>query len=587
MGANTAISFPFQYTVRDFYKSTVARHLLFLILALLTITLAGYHFGTFDQAIHIPFLKKYADPSLFPNDKFFDLRFLHYSYFWFFFEPFYWLGLLEEAMFLTHVFATYLTFWALWTLSYDLFQSPAASLLSLIVFVFPHLGFAAFSIFEFSLLNRTFVFPFLIFSLVLFLRQRYWLAFALLGVMYNLHVISVNFVLAMLLLDCLIEFRRVGWLNLLLGIVSFILTALPVLVWKFSGSGVDLTPRPEWFSIITRGVLYNIFYLFAGYPQVVLATLSGMGGLGLLFIARRFAPLPRTDRTIMIFIYAALLILGIQVIATHWLPVTIIIQSQITRAGLFILLFSYLYFTHYLVHWYESGGLSKFNFGLLMSICAISPFSFVPLIIWGIQRLTPWTRWQPAAAASIALVSLSTGSAAVAPGYEFWYPGIYISGHRTAWYDVQIWARNNTSKDTVFITPPQIWWWYESDWRVFSERSTVATLSELLEAAFAPEYIDQWQPRFEALAPGALEQFKGNYFENVKLTAQAFYGLSSGDLACIAGQYKASYLVVEKPHWRNFPEVYENEQYVVYDLRDKTRVCSAYSSGSAPSFPDK
>lgn len=587
MGANTRISFTFDHTARYFYKSTISRHFLFLILALFTIILAGYHFGTFDQAIHIPFLKKYADASLFPDDKFFDLRFLHYSYFWFFFEPFYRVGLLEEAMFLTHIFATYLTFWALWVLSYELFRNPVTSLLSLIIFVFPHLGFAAFSIFEFSLLNRTFVFPFLLFSLVLFLRQRYWLAFSLLGLIYNLHVISVNFVLAMLLFDCLVELRRVGWLNVVLGMGLFILTALPVLVWKLSGSGVDFSPQPEWFSIITRGILYSVFYIFAGYPQVLLATLSGLGGLGLLLIARRSAPLPQHDRTIMTFVYAVLIILGVQVIATYFLPLTIIIQSQITRAGLFILVFSYLYFTNYLVHWYESGGLSKFNFRLLIGICAISPFSFVPIVIWGMQRLMHWKRWQPVAVASLALLTMSTSSAVVAPGYKFWYPGIYTSGHKTSWYDVQIWARDNTPKDTVFITPPHIWWWYESDWRVFSERSTVVTLSELLEAAFAPEYIERWKPRFETLAPGALEQFKGNYFENVKITAEAFYSLSSEELKCIAGQYKASYLVVEKPYLRNFSVVYENDQYVIYDLRDQAYVCSNYNSTSTLSLPDE
>ena len=48
---------------------------------------------------------------------------------------------------------------------------------------------------------------------------------------------------------------------------------------------------------------------------------------------------------------------------------------------------------------------------------------------------------------------------------------------------------------------------------------------------------------------------------------QAFYSLSADDLLRVARQYGASYLVVEKPHRQDFPVVYENEQFVIYDLR--------------------
>jgi hypothetical protein len=100
-----------------FHHSAVQRHLLFLAAALVTIAVIGYHFGTFDQAIHIPFLKKYADPSLFPGDAFFEMRHQHYSFFWFLFLPFYKWGALEVVLFVVHVFITYFTYWALWTLS--------------------------------------------------------------------------------------------------------------------------------------------------------------------------------------------------------------------------------------------------------------------------------------------------------------------------------------------------------------------------------------------------------------------------------------------------------------------------------------
>ncbi len=37
--------------------SATRRHLLFLGATVFTVLFVGYHFGTFDQTIHIPFLK--------------------------------------------------------------------------------------------------------------------------------------------------------------------------------------------------------------------------------------------------------------------------------------------------------------------------------------------------------------------------------------------------------------------------------------------------------------------------------------------------------------------------------------------------
>ena len=53
---------------------TGLRHLLFLVSALFSILLIGYHFGTFDQVVHIPFMKAEADPSLYPGDALVALR---------------------------------------------------------------------------------------------------------------------------------------------------------------------------------------------------------------------------------------------------------------------------------------------------------------------------------------------------------------------------------------------------------------------------------------------------------------------------------------------------------------------------------
>jgi hypothetical protein len=544
----------------------VREHLLFSCATLFVVLFYGYHFGTFDQVIHLPFLKKFADASLYPGDPFMELRFQHYSYFWIVLVPFYKLGILEIAMFITHLLVTYSTFWALWTLSDFLFHNRLTNLISLVAFAFPHMTFGGWTIFEFSLLNRTFVLPFLLWAIILFLRRRYLLAFALLGLMYNLHALSVNFVLAMFLFDGVLERRKVGWRNLVLGLIFFMLAALPVLLWKLSGPGGDFGQQPEWFSIVARGMLYNNFHLFAPYPHILLVTAGGVGALALFFIVRRFAPPPEHDRTITNFMYALLLILLVQVITTSWLPLTIILELQIIRAGVFVLILSYLYFANYLAASFQSRVGDKFDWILLAGAFMFSVLPFVPVAVHALQYLIAPPRRRRLLTLSL-LLGLSAFIILFIIPLNIWYPGIYVYGHETPWYRVQTWSRDHTPKDAVFITPPYIWWFYESDWRVFSERSTVVSLSELLDVAFAPNYTSTWEARFEAIAPGALARLNGDNFENSALIAQAFYGLSDEAVLRAACQYSASYLVVEKPHLRHFPVVYQNQQFVVYALQ--------------------
>jgi hypothetical protein len=281
---------------------------------------------------------------------------------------------------------------------------------------------------------------------------------------------------------------------------------------------------------------------------------------------RRYAPVSDLGRTVTHFVYAALLILAMQVVTAAWYPATIVIQSQVIRAGLFITIFAYLYSANYIAQRRRSGDLDSFDCGLLVAALALSIFPFLFLFTWlAEQRIATIFRRRLMIATLALAIFVGTLIAVYHAG--LWRPGINMFAQRSPWYDVQAWARDHTPSDAIFITPPQIWWFYDLEWRVVSERSTVVTLSELLEAAFSPEYIATWKPRFEALAPGALEQFRGDVFENTQITARAFYQLSSDDLRRIGNTYHASYLVVEKPHRYDFPIVYQNAGFVVYRLR--------------------
>ena len=549
-----------------FARSARWRHALFAVAATLTILLIGYHYGTFDQSIHIPFLKKFADPTLYRgNEAFLDLRFQHYSYFWFLFIPFYKAGILEPVLFIVHFLATYCAFWVLWGLADTLFHDPLANLLTVVAFIVPHIGFSAFPIFEWSLLNRTAMLPLVLWAITLFLQRRYVWALALLGVIFNFHVLSAGFVLCLFMLALAVDFKKIGWRAAGAGGVMFTLTALPLLIWRVLSPPLRLTPDPDWFNVVSNGLFQHLFYLVAPYPYIWLVTLCGVSALALFIIAAQAQIAPEHDRTLRAFVGAALLLVGVQALATYVAPITLIIQSQIMRAGLLALILGYVYFAGYLAAQYRAGVWRGWDFGLLVLAFISGLAAVLPVLAWLILRVVRSALWRKIALAfSISAIFFTT--LGIAFMYDLWSPGIYVFMRHTPWHDAQAWAREHTPPDAIFITPLTQFWFYDAEWRVFSERAQVVALSDILEIALVPDYLPEWKTRFERLAPGALAQFNGDVFENLALTENAYNSLSDTALLEAAHTYAATYLVVEKPHLRPWPVVYENTQFVIYQL---------------------
>ncbi len=548
---------------RKIWEKKNYQYVFFAVASLITILLLGYYFGTFDQASHIPYLKKYADPSLFPNDKFFDIRFFHYSFFWFFFIPFYRMGMLEVTMFITHFLITFLTFWAIWNLAKTLFNNPLASCLAVIAFIFPHIGFAGFPIFEFSLLNRTFVLPFLLIAINLYLNKKPVYAYLILGLMYNIHVVSVNFIVAMFLFDSLLRIKEIEIKNIIKRLMSFLIFSSPVLIWKFSNSHVDVGLDRSWFHVINNGLFAHLFTLLTTNLLINFIILNGIATVFIFFLT---LPIKKTDNdlTIKNFVWAVLIILAVQTVAGTWLPLTIIIQSQIIRAGVFINFFAYLYFSGYITQLITSKKITTNKISLLVFALF---FSISPLISLAVLLLYKKINHENLIrTAEFLIIFIFFITIIILKTMNIWKPGINIFPIKDDNYDVQMWAKNNTAKDAVFITPPALWWFYNLEWRVISERSTVSTLSELLEGAFLPSYINYWRPRFEDVAPGALKQFTGDAIKNISITRSAYHYLTEKDIMRISKKYKAKYFVSESPFQYRFPVVYKNKSFIVYSL---------------------
>jgi len=547
-------------------KHSFQRHMFFFCVAIIAIAVNGYHFGTFDQVFHITFLKKFVNPSLYPGDPFLSLRWFHFSYFWFPFIPLFKAELLEISMFIIHILTIYGTIWMFWDLSNLLFNNNMANLLLSIALIFPHLGLPGFQIIEFSLLNRTFILPFLLGSILLYLRGKKYLAFLLLGLMFNLHVIYSLFVLCMFLMNENFIFRRKMWWKPILQLFIFTLAGLPVLVWRIqTGSGIDFSLDPEMLELASRGLLYTVYFPIGNSAVSIGNFLAGLGTAWAFFLGYQHAPKSSIHQSMRNFVLAIGTLILVALFTSYILQVTILIQMQILRAGVFLLYFGMLYLGYYLTDLWQKKELSSGGY-LILSLSLI--LLITPLITILLRYLL---RYRPKLEKNLPFFLLFvTGlfilTIIISSRTGLWSPGFHITGPDSHWRDIQEWAKRNTSQDSTFITPPHLFGHYIPDWRVFSERTTVATIPEMMEIPFDPDFSDSFKHRFESVAPGAIDSFNGNYLRSLEITKSAFYTNGTDDFADIACQFSADFLVVEEDQPREFEVIYQNPGFILYKL---------------------
>ena len=550
---------------RRIASQPVARFAFFFICTAITIGVLGYHFGTFDHSGHIPFLRQIADPTLYPGDSFLPLRLTKYSYFWHLFVPALRFGVLEYTLFAVYVVSIYLTFVGIWRLAMVLFSSSRVAMLATIIFILPHFGFGFVPIFEFSLVNRVVVFPFLLFAIELYISKRYIPAFFLVGVLFNFHALSGLFVLIMFGTDVLLRRREIELGKIGLSAAFFILMASSVLLWKAQTPGASLMANYPWFHDINRGFITHVYSLFSVWPPFLLST---VGGVVLLVMAYRYArsfgsKYPHTIiGNFLIGITAAVVI---HTLAVTVYPSEFLIQFQLLRIGEFALLFFYLYATEYIYRVITSGqkrieeGLVLF--GLLFVSITPLLYAFGELL----YRRKQLSRWGN----TLVIGSITNFVLTLIVFFQLglYMPGVYIFTRQTPVVDVQLWVRNNTPNNVMVLAPPYLWGMYDVDWRVLSERSTVVTWSELLELAFAPQRYSEWVRRFDEVAPGARAHFGGYLLDNQSQVRAAYLSLSPQNVERLVKKYQASYFVTEKNKEYPFLVRYENEIFRVYDMQ--------------------
>lgn len=458
-----------------------------------------YQYGVEDQTIHNPIISKEINPLLFRNDyllinpKGSTLFYPLMKYIVILFTS------LQTASFFVYISILFLSFLSIYFLAITLFKKRIVGLLSVTIFLFPKwVGGTGVMTYESYLLPRLFSTPLVCLSLILMAKRNYLWAAIISGVTFLIHPVSAVTLYILLFVLIALNKREIKKPILPFGIIIIFSLIFLVIVRKefIEDTSYFLMPK-EWLSIaqIRDRFVFPQYWKLRSFISVLIFYFYY-----LLFLLRKriINYKEKLDSNTSQFIYTVIIVTltlpMILILLSEFLPITMLIQLELARS---LVIFSYMaivcfaYFT-YLIITYRIRIFLKFFFIAL----------FIVSIVWNntIQyRIDP------------------------------------------DWIDIQLWSKNNTDINSLFLTNPN-----EKGFRIYSNRAIVGEYKDGGPVLFSYEYALEWDNRMKIISD--FDKFTENNFLEVRKT------------------FPYDYLVVANNKRLNFKKIYQNKSYVVYHV---------------------
>ncbi|MBI4043523.1 MAG: hypothetical protein HY393_01795 [Candidatus Diapherotrites archaeon] len=352
--------------------------LLFLVLAtLVALGLNGFPLPGYDHDFLVPFAQKISNPSLYGQDLVVeDVQPYYPSLVPLLFSFFYMLGVLNEFLLLGYAL-TWLAFVAgVYLLARTLFPGQqGVAWLAVVLAVFSKTMLSA-PYFADHLTSGNLVLPFLLASIVLYLRNKRLPAWALLGIALNIHPAHALYGTGMYVVHGLFEAvkKKHGPWALAKGLSVFAVLGLPVIFIFLS------TPSQvfgmEWIELLKARAAHHYFPLEWGFlywilflqPLLLYITWFFVNGLH-----------NETHQTVGIFAGAIGGMTLIGILATVPLFTSpFLIRLLLPQATRILVLFALIYAAHFIAQWIGKGLREK----TVASLSAIAlAFNFLHFLI--------------------------------------------------------------------------------------------------------------------------------------------------------------------------------------------------------------
>lgn len=526
-----------------------------------------YHFGVGDQSITIPFLKAFVNSELYPGDYLLGQIPYYYTYLW---KA---LGLgvkhfgadISVLFFVSYFITVYLTFVGVYLIAKTLFGNREVAFLSVFFLLFSKPGLASATTLNSIFLTKVAVLPILLFSIYSFFKGRYMLSFILQGIGFLVHPMTTFYVIAIIFISSIVNLRYIGIKTFLLCITVLIVLASPILVWKVLHSPASLSllyADPRWIELLELRSPHHIFPLSWGMGAFFQAGLL----LCIFLISWKHRPKPDYHRVVITFVLTIFTMCAVGTIFSEFVPLSVVLNLQLLRSFQFLVYFAMIYFANYFFteiqvreNIFDKLVVAVASIGILYGATGwkYAYVAFLGLAVFLIcyhflyRREFLLSRYFVLALVVIVLI-LGSGIYLIRGDFSI------DNAQEEKWLDVQVWAKQNTSPNDVFIVPPTL-----MGFRVESERAIYGDWRDGTLMNFNPSFGYEWFRRMEKLG-----YREGYSFE------EGFKNLTEPDFNSIAGEtqtgdskaYKTFLVMFKERDTLKFPIVYGNEKFIVYEI---------------------
>ena len=380
-----------------------------------------------------------------------------------------------------------------------------------------------------------------VWALVLFFIRRPTLAMGLLGLAFNLHALNSAYLVVCLGTAMLLEpnLRR----STVRSILVFAVYAQPVLSWLVLSAGQR--PSVEWFQHMrVRSAWHSYPWEWEKFWLVLAAYSVWLLGSAIAFrIARN--RVHAFHRRVTVAMVAAVIVMCVAGwIFAEVIPVSSVLKAQLLRSTL----------------WLNTvAGPIVAAGGIELVRQLLARRGMAERLLRFVEPVNRSPRFGILCALAVALVA--------GPGFPALFAKSRLPSASTAdWRALQTWARQNTSKDALFLTPPG-----EEGFRIHSERGIYLEWKDGTQQYFDFEYSSVWWNRLHRVARIEQELTEFSYQPaHMQRINDGYYANSVNDLLDLATEHRLSYVVFNHSRVLPLKHVYSNDAYVVYDVRDLT-----------------
>jgi len=479
----------------------------------------GYQYGTENHAIVIPFLKKFINPGLYPGDYLIAQKPFFLNYFWDF------LGAIIKytnlpittLFFICHNITLLIFFAAFGLVSQKLFNDrrvTALAILMLLASPFNPLGGTG--LFGSALANQTASLPLCLMAIYFFLEKRYITPLAITGAAFFIHPLSAFYTFIILCSGLYRERKKISTKEALAGPFLFLLIISPLLWQRLIAAPQSLhffQADPLWLKLLhmRSGGHISILSMGAG-------TLIKFPILVALFLwSLKNKPAGDTHAKIISFVKTIFLLCVAAFFFTEIIPLTFIVQMQFFRSSQIFLYIALVYIANSLLY----------------------------------EITRPASRWR---LIIIAMLIITTGWAVIKP--RTFSIG---NAQNKNWINAQLWARDHTAIEAMFITPPEV-----EGFRIESERTIYGDYKDGTQMFFNPTFGKEWLTRMQSLGftdyptmSAHYQQLNDNDFKRIALR------VCTGNQIFVVTHSGARMLMS--------PVVYKNDEFIIYQLSDKAK----------------